>query len=303
MHLIRAIAFATAAAAAAPVPEDKGPRAQNKDLRAENEDLRERLAAAKAGLELATSAESPAKAFVKSLFFEDPSNASEVEALREQLAAAESRAATAESRAAAELAAAETRATTAEASLAAAESRAATAEASLAASTTQVKDSALENKDLRERDAALEAAVPHRHLNGACDAATAALLKFLGYDPATTTDLRGPPRPRRPARRATAPRRRRNLYRNDITGPIPAEIGQLTALTNLRVPPAFPTPGAARERPSASQGSHEEPDHRPDPARDRPAHGAEGAASSPRASDARRGAPPPWPNRRAKFSC
>ena len=60
---------------AAPVPEDKDPRAQNEDLRAENEDLRERLAAAEASLELATSAESPAKAFVKSLFFEDPSNA------------------------------------------------------------------------------------------------------------------------------------------------------------------------------------------------------------------------------------
>ena len=44
--------------------------------------------------------------------------------------------------------------------------------------------------------------------NGACDAATAALLKFLGSDPATTTELRVPPRP--------------------------------------------PTPGAARDRPSAS---------------------------------------------------
>jgi regulator of replication initiation timing len=56
---------------AAPVPEDKDPRAQNKDLRAENEALRERLAAAEASLELATSAESPAKAFVKRLFFKE----------------------------------------------------------------------------------------------------------------------------------------------------------------------------------------------------------------------------------------
>ena len=39
---------------------------------------------------------------------------------------------------------------------------------------------------------------------------------------------------------------------NQITGPIPTEIGQLTALTDLRVPPASPTPGAARDRPSAS---------------------------------------------------
>ena len=51
-------------------------------LRAENEDLRERLAAAEASLELATSAESPAKAFVKRLFFKEPSNASEVDRSR-----------------------------------------------------------------------------------------------------------------------------------------------------------------------------------------------------------------------------
>ena len=49
--------------------------------------------------------------------------------------------------------------------------------------------------------------------------------------------LRVPPRPRRPARRATAPRRRRNLYDNKIGGPIPPEIGQLTGLKLLRVPP------------------------------------------------------------------
>ena len=102
-----------------------------------------------------------------------------------------------------------------------------------------------------------------------------------------------PPRPRRPARRSTAPRRRRELRDNEIIGPIPAEIGQLTKLQVLRVPPASPTPGAARDRSSASQGPHRQQDRRPDPARDRPAHGAEGAASSPRVPDARRAARPP----------
>ena len=116
---------------AAPVPEDEDPRAQNKDLRAENEDLRARLAAAEASLELATSAESPAEAFVKRLFKSPASQSKTEELLREQLAAAEARAA-------------------------AAESRAAAAEASLAVSTTQVKESALENEALRERNAALE---------------------------------------------------------------------------------------------------------------------------------------------------
>ena len=65
-----------------------------------------------------------------------------------------------------------------------------------------------------------------------------------------------PPRPRRPARRATDPRRRRHLEYNEFDGGpsdgIPHEIGELTALTYLRVPAASPTPGAARDRPSAS---------------------------------------------------
>ena len=72
------------------------------------------------------------------------------------------------------------------------------------------------------------------------------------YDPVTTTSLRVPPRPRRPARRATAPRRRRDLYNKGVTGPIPPEIGLLTKLTSLRVPRASPTSGAAHDRPSAS---------------------------------------------------
>ena len=102
-----------------------------------------------------------------------------------------------------------------------------------------------------------------------------------------------PPRPRRPARRTTDPRRRRDLSYNEIDGQIPTEIGQLTALKLLRVPPASPTPGAARDRPSASQAVHHQRDHRPDPDRDRPAHGAEAPASSPRVPDARRGARQP----------
>jgi hypothetical protein len=102
----------------------------------ESELLREEL--------LATSAETPAEAFVKRLLNPSPASRSKTEELlREQLAASESRAATAE----ASLAASESRAV-------AAESRAANAEASLAASTTH-KESALEI-DLRERNAALE---------------------------------------------------------------------------------------------------------------------------------------------------
>ena len=151
---------------------------------------------------MGTSAESPAEAFVKRLFNPSPASQSKTEELlRERFAAAEARAA-------AELAAAESRATAAEEGLASfkesatsAESRAASAsaEASLAASTTQVKDSALalEIEDLRERNSALEAAVQHRRLHFTCEypnnfARTAALLKFLGYDPLMTTDLRVP---------------------------------------------------------------------------------------------------------------
>ena len=151
----------------------------------ESELLREQL--------VGTSAESPAEAFVKRLFNPSPASQSKTEELlRERFAAAEARAA-------AELAAAESRATAAEEGLASfkesatsAESRAASAsaEASLAASTTRVKDSALENEDLREQLAASEAAVaalhapssfevpttkgavPHRRLEGEIDAAS-----------------------------------------------------------------------------------------------------------------------------------
>ncbi|KAH8099096.1 hypothetical protein JL720_2075 [Aureococcus anophagefferens] len=44
------------------------------------------------------------------------------------------------------------------------------------------------------------------------------------------------------------------LTNTKITGTLPVEFGQLTKLTYLRVPPASPTPGAPRDRPSASQG-------------------------------------------------
>ena len=99
-----------------------------------------------------------------------------------------------------------------------------------------------------------------------------------------------PPRPRRPARRATDPRRRRELDENKITGPFPTEFGLLTALEWLRLPPASPTPGAARDRPSASQVPRQQQDQRHDPDHDRPARGAEGPASSPRVPDAWRAA-------------
>ena len=62
--------------------------------------------------------------------------------------------------------------------------------------------------------------------------------------------------------------------------------------TSLRVPSAFPTPGAAPDRSSASQAHRLQRDHRPDPDRDRPAHGADVPASSLRVPDARRGARP-----------
>ncbi|KAH8044849.1 hypothetical protein JL722_14508 [Aureococcus anophagefferens] len=44
-----------------------------------------------------------------------------------------------------------------------------------------------------------------------------------------------------------------SLQNNKIDGTLPVEIGQLTKLQYLRVPPASPTPGAPRDRPSASQ--------------------------------------------------
>jgi regulator of replication initiation timing len=278
---------------AAPVPEDKDPRAQNKDLRAENEDLRERLAAAEASLELATSAESPAKAFVKRLFFKESSTAASKseELLREQLAAAE-----------ASLAVSTTQAKESalenedlREQLAAAESRAAAAEASLASFKESAANDAAPQSEveaLREQDESEDA---KGHLRRLSECKVASYVQIFGncYDPATTMDLRVPPRPRRPARRATAPRRRRILGLNDITGPIPAEIGLLTALKYLRVPPASPTPGAPRDQPSASQVSLRQRDHRPDTDQDRPAHGAAVPASSPRVPDARSAARPP----------
>ena len=240
---------------AAPVPEDKDLRAQNKDLRAANEDLRERLAAAEASLELVTSAESPATAFVKRLFFKESSNAAEVDALREQLAAA------------AELAAAETRATTAEASLAAAESRAATAEASLASfkesattSTTQVEESA-QIEDLREQLAAAEAAVVALHASSSFEDST-----------------------------AKGAVQHRRLQSASGSAPIFGKCYDPAATTSLRVPPAFPTPGAPRDRPSVSQVARLQGDYRHDPDRDGPAHEPVDPASSPRVSDARRAA-------------
>ena len=107
------------------------------------------------------------------------------------------------------------------------------------------------------------------------------------------TKLRVHPASPTPGALRNAPRRRRDLRRNQIIGPIPTEIGQLTALSYLRVPPASPTPGAPHDRPSASQEPLRQPDRRPASDRDRPALGAADPASSPRAPDARRAARPP----------
>ena len=93
------------------------------------------------------------------------------------------------------------------------------------------------------------------------------------YDPATTKEIT-------------------SHFEHMFTGPIPTEIGQLAALTSLRVPPASPTPGAARDRPSASQEPLHQQDRRPAPDRDRPAHEAGSPASSPLVPDARRAARP-----------
>ena len=60
----------------------------------------------------------------------------------------------------------------------------------------------------------------------------------------------------------------------------------------MRVPQRPPKPGAPRDRPSASQEPRLQQDHRHDPARARPAHGADATASSPRVPDARRAARP-----------
>ena len=205
----------------------------------ESELLREQL--------VGTSAESPAEAFVKRLF--NPSTASQSK-FEELL-------------------------------------RAATAEASLAATATQAKESALENEDLREQLAAAEsraveaeASLASFKESAANDAAPqsevealreqdeseyakdllrrlsecqyASQVQIFGYciDPDETflrVPLASPT-----AGCATAPRRRRDLYDNEIEGTIPTEIGLLTALQYLRVPPASPTPGAPRDRPSAS---------------------------------------------------
>ena len=177
----------------------------------ESELLREQL--------LATSAESPAEAFVKSLFFKEPSTAASKseELLREQLAAAEA--------------------------------RAAAAEASLASFKESAANDAAPQSEveaLREQD------------------------KLPGYAKGLL---------------------RRLSECDDDEVQIFDQCIDLDE-TELRVPPASPTPGAARDRPSASQVPPIQQDHRPDPDRDRPAHEAEGAASSPCVPDARRGARP-----------
>ena len=93
---------------------------------------------------------------------------------------------------------------------------------------------------------------------------------------------------RRAARRTAAISRIDRRARSSATPTIPRR------RRSCEFPPRPPTPGAARDRTSASQGPRLPLGdcHRPDPARDRPAHGADGAASSPRVPDARRAARP-----------
>jgi hypothetical protein len=57
------------------------------------------------------------------------------------------------------------------------------------------------------------------------------------------------------------------LEDNKIDGALPAEIGELTALQDLRVPPASPPPGAPRDRPSTLQVPQQQQDHRHVPER------------------------------------
>ena len=175
----------------------------------ESELLREEL--------LATSAETPAEAFVKRLLNPSPASRSKTEELlRERFAAAES--------------------------------RAAAAEASLAESTTQAKESALENEDLHElaaSEAAVAAlhasssfevpttkgAVQHRRLEGEIDAASKVDAKGVAHRRRLSFWWPWPP--------TSCVQIFRNCYNPAWT-------------TSLRAPPAFPTPGAARDRPSAS---------------------------------------------------
>ena len=226
-----------------------------------------------------------------------------------------------------QLAASDARAAKAEANLAASTSQ--VKESTLEIKDLRERNAALEEDVVALRASSLfevsvtEEAAQHRRLGAYASSVTTGV-PFFGkcYDPVATTQLqwipatvrgdpiiggeipteigllteltalRVPPRPQRPARRATAPRRRRHLAGQKIDGPIPTEIGLLKKLHTLRVPPASPTPGAARDRLSASQEPRQQPDHRPDPARDRQAHGAEAPASSPRVPDARRAARP-----------
>ena len=107
--------------------------------------------------------------------------------------------------------------------LAASDARAAKAEASLAASTTQVKESALEIKDLRERNAALEEDI-------------VALQASSSFEDSVIEEA--------------AQHRRLDGVSDHVAW---NGVCYDPAKTNrLRVPPASPTPGAPRVRPSAS---------------------------------------------------
>ena len=162
--------------------------------------------------QLVTSAESPAEAFVKRLL--NPSPASEIEPPGEQLAASE-------------------------ATVAALRGSSPSSFARYAAKAVQQQHRRLDwwcGYSPYLGDGCGQ--VPVRSVGRCSDSC----VEFFGhcYNPATTTCLRVPPRPRRPTRRATAPRRRRDLRDDGLYGRIPTEIGLLTALQTLRIPPASP---------------------------------------------------------------
>ena len=188
-----------------------------------------------------TSAESPAEAFVKRLF--NPSTASQSK-FEELLGAA-------------------------------------TAEASLAESTTQAKESALENEDLREQLAAAESRAVE------AKASLASFKESAANDAAPQSEVEALREQDKLPGYAKGLLRRLSECDDDEV----QIFDQCIDLdeTELRVPPASPAPN----RPSASQVARPQRFDRLDPARDRPAHGADGAVSSLRVPDARRAARPP----------
>ena len=164
----------------------------------ESELLREQL--------LATSAESPAEAFVKRLLNPSPASRSKFEELL----------------------------------------RAATAEASLAATATQAKESALENEDLREQLAAAESRAVE------AEASLTSFKESAANDAAPQSEVEA-------LREQDESEYAKDLLRrlSECTAPNVQIFTECIApdVTELRAPPASPTPEAARDRPRGAGGS------------------------------------------------